>query len=202
MKEMDNFARAAYADVGLTALVEAVEQLPWPLPDTALDATENELARVILNAYATVSLNYPVLCFDGPTPLDGDDGDQVAEIMGDFLGDLRHLLDHHGLDVAAIQAASLAADVPQTVADLHIRARLAHACIWRYAQAIAVDFAALDDTAAARFAEELAEESGDDVQAERIATRPRRYPDPLDRYTLRFVRLVLRLRRWAATPRH
>jgi hypothetical protein len=208
---IDNDDRADFADDGLQALAAVLGQLTLPLSE---NLPYGEFARATLKAYAAATRHYPVTCFDTPTP-PADDRDEAEEIMSDFLGDLRHLLDHHGLTLAAIHAGP-PADSATDTGQVHVLAMAARLSLWQYAGAADMRFGELDARGAWHYSEEVAEAAAETAEvpavpalppkpgatvAVRVLSRtPHGRPDLLTRYIL----LMIRLARWLrhlTTPR-
>ncbi|NUP79710.1 MAG: hypothetical protein HOV96_19415 [Nonomuraea sp.] len=203
----DNNDRADWADDALTAMIAAAQRRTWPLADAERADAYNEFARAALHSFAVDTRHYPVTCFDDPTPRDADDRAEAAEIMGDFLGNLRHLLDRYDLTVDAIHAAPPAPDAPQATADVHLMAMLARACVWQYATAAGFDFDELDERGAYYHREEVAEAAVYvPAELEPIPASPQLLPTPVGRlvflrdlYLWTVLRLVRTLRKLTRT---
>jgi len=157
--EPDNDDRADWADDALTALITAAQRRAWPLADDQRADAYNDMARAALADFGAATRHYPITCFDGPVPGDDSDREEAAEILSDFSGDLRHLLDRHDLTVEQILTPPPGPDVPQVTADVHLAARLVWACIHEYAEAAGLDFAELAYRGMRHHHDEVAEQA-------------------------------------------
>jgi len=172
----DNADRAGYADTVLDALAALAEGCVWPRSEAASARTMASFARVALAVYAAQTRHYAVdLPGNPPSPDATDDHtaayaedlDEAAEITADFLGDLRHLLDRHGLTADAVCAAPPTHDLDDHTATVHVLAALAITGLNFYTSTVGLNFAELDERGAWHYRQEVADELED--QAAEIA---------------------------------